>query len=124
LALGCAHARLGLAIKGLRPYGPEVSRLRIPAALSVILLSGCGSHNAPRDAALADGSRDAKLRPIDAALADGSRDAKLCPIDAPSGSDGCESPCGDISGSTGLCHGAEVCVDPCGGCPPGCEPLV
>jgi len=81
-------------------------RLRIPATLSVILLSGCGSHaSTPHDAKLADATR--------------------CPIDAPlADANGCARPCGDITGGTGLCHGMEVCVDPCGGCPPGCAPLV
>jgi hypothetical protein len=87
--------------------------LRVPLVLSVVVL-GCAPQNASHhDAGTGDGP-----------LADAPRDAHTCPIDAPpfDANHGCLQPCGDISGSTDLCHGMEVCVDPCGGCPEGCAP--
>ena len=92
--------------------------LRIPAVLAVAVLGGCGSSSSQHkaDAKLADAARDAPR--------DAPGDGTPCPIDAPNADAGCLMPCGDISGSTGLCHGQEVCVDPCGNCPPGCVPLV
>jgi hypothetical protein len=80
--------------------------LRIPAMLSAIVLEACGSHGT----VVADASKE---------------DAPYCAVDGPVvDANGCLEPCGDVTGGTGLCHGMEVCVDPCFHCPPGCEPLV
>jgi hypothetical protein len=87
--------------------------LRVPMVLSVVVF-GCTPQSATQT------QHDAGV------VADAPRDGSACPVDAPpfDAKFGCVQPCGDISGSHGLCHGMEVCVDPCGGCPDGCEPLV
>jgi hypothetical protein len=94
--------------------------LRVPMVLSVAVLGCTPQHPTSHDAAPGDSPRR------DGVVADAPHDARGCPIDAPpfDAKFGCLRPCGDSSGSTGLCHGMEVCVDPCGGCPDGCEPLV
>jgi hypothetical protein len=71
-------------------------KLRVPAVLVATAIASCGDN------------RPKKI------------DAAVCAIDAPAGDAGFCIPCGDVmTGSD--CH---ACVDPCGNCPPGCEPLV